>query len=69
MQHGVRLQSASILLYLTRVYDTNHVFHFKDEDMQQEMMNWIFFMFVLHPFCSVVPQLHGIAYDLLTDTA
>ncbi|KAJ6556095.1 hypothetical protein B0H19DRAFT_1262205 [Mycena capillaripes] len=47
-------ESASILLYLARVYDTGHVFHFSDPAEQQELLNWIFFMvrqttFVQHP--------------------
>ncbi|KAJ7862605.1 glutathione S-transferase [Mycena olivaceomarginata] len=37
-------ESASILLYLARVYDTNHVFHFSDPAEEQELLNWIFFI-------------------------
>jgi len=37
-------ESASILLYLARVYDTNHVFHFSDPAEEQELLNWIFFV-------------------------
>ncbi|KAJ7510958.1 putative glutathione S-transferase [Mycena galericulata] len=38
------LKSASILLYLARVYDTNYVFHFSDPAEEQELLNWIFFL-------------------------
>ncbi|KAJ7767669.1 glutathione S-transferase C-terminal-like protein [Mycena metata] len=37
-------ESASILLYLARVYDTNHVFHFSDPAEEQELLNGIFFL-------------------------
>ncbi|KDE02231.1 hypothetical protein MVLG_07202 [Microbotryum lychnidis-dioicae p1A1 Lamole] len=37
-------ESASILLYLARTYDTKYEFHFEDPDLQTEMMNWIFFV-------------------------
>ncbi|KAJ7721288.1 glutathione S-transferase [Mycena metata] len=37
-------ESASILLYLARVYDANHVFHFSDPAEEQELLNWIFFL-------------------------
>lgn len=37
-------ESASILLYLARVYDTKFAFHFEDEDVEAEMINWIFFI-------------------------
>ncbi|KAK4046945.1 Glutathione S-transferase 2 [Microbotryomycetes sp. JL201] len=37
-------ESASILLYLAKTYDKGFVFHFKDEDLQTEMLNWIFFI-------------------------
>ncbi|BGO92585.1 Glutathione S-transferase 2 [Rhodotorula toruloides] len=37
-------ESASILLYLAKTYDTDATFHFKDEDMQTELLNWIFFI-------------------------
>ncbi|KAK4048971.1 Glutathione S-transferase 2 [Microbotryomycetes sp. JL221] len=37
-------ESASILLYLAKTYDTNYEFHFKDEDLHTEMLNWLFFL-------------------------
>jgi glutathione S-transferase len=37
-------ESASILFYLARVYDTKFAFHFEDADLEQEMTNWIFFI-------------------------
>lgn len=35
-------ESASILRYLERVYDTQKILGFKDADSQTEMDNWIF---------------------------
>lgn len=43
------MQSASILLYLARVYDTKFAFHFADEDEEQDMTNWV--------RCSTLPAL------------
>lgn len=37
-------ESASILLYLGRVYDKDHVFNFASPKEEQEMLNWIFFL-------------------------
>ncbi|CEQ41186.1 SPOSA6832_02899 [Sporobolomyces salmonicolor] len=37
-------ESASILLYLARNYDKDYLFHFEDDDLHQEMLNWIFFL-------------------------
>ncbi|KAK4702464.1 glutathione S-transferase, partial [Phenoliferia sp. Uapishka_3] len=37
-------ESASILLYLSKTYDTKFAFHFEDEDEETEMINWIFFL-------------------------
>jgi len=37
-------ESASILLYLARVYDVNHVLDFEQPAEQQEMLNWLFFL-------------------------
>lgn len=37
-------ESASILLYLAKTYDTKFDFYFQEEDMQTEILNWIFFM-------------------------
>lgn len=31
-------------MYLARVYDTKFAFHFENEDLEQEMINWIFFI-------------------------
>lgn len=45
-------ESASILLYIAKTYDTDATFHFKDEDLQTELLNWIFFMCVNSPFAS-----------------
>jgi len=37
-------ESLSILLYLTKTYDTDGVFWFKDdEDLQSELMSWMAF--------------------------
>ncbi|GAA5875335.1 hypothetical protein JCM8547_003207 [Rhodosporidiobolus lusitaniae] len=38
-------ESASILLYLTKTYDTKGEFWFpNDEDLQTELLNWLFFL-------------------------
>ncbi|KAK4698253.1 glutathione S-transferase, partial [Phenoliferia sp. Uapishka_3] len=37
-------ESASILLYLSKTYDTKFAFHFEDEDEETEMINWIMFL-------------------------
>ncbi|GAA5999727.1 uncharacterized protein JCM10292_003720 [Rhodotorula paludigena] len=37
-------ESASMLLYLAKTYDTGFNFHFQDEDLQTELLNWIFFI-------------------------
>lgn len=42
-------ESASILLYLGRVYDKDHVFNFASPKEEQEMLNWIFFLCVKLP--------------------
>lgn len=44
-------ESASILLYLARTFDRQYTFWFVDEDLQQEALNWIFFLQVRH-VCS-----------------
>ena len=45
-------QSASILLYLSKTYDTKHAFNFADDDKDTDMLNWIMFMCVFA--CLVV---------------
>ncbi|KAM0791847.1 hypothetical protein ACM66B_004104 [Microbotryomycetes sp. NB124-2] len=37
-------ESASILLYLAKTYDKDFVFHFKEDDLQTELLNWVFFI-------------------------
>ncbi|GAA5917668.1 hypothetical protein JCM5296_007443 [Sporobolomyces johnsonii] len=37
-------ESASILLYLARTYDTAFNYHFEDDDLHQEMLNFMFFI-------------------------
>lgn len=39
-------ESAAILMYLAKAYDTDFRFHFKDDDLETEMISWIFFMSV-----------------------
>lgn len=39
-------ESAAILMYLAKAYDTDFHFHFKDDDLETEMISWIFFMSV-----------------------
>lgn len=35
-------ESASILLYLARTFDKGFRFHFEDDDLEQEMLDWCF---------------------------
>ncbi|BGP41207.1 Glutathione S-transferase 2 [Rhodotorula kratochvilovae] len=35
-------ESASILLYLARTFDKGFKFHFEDDDLEQEMLDWVF---------------------------
>ncbi|KAM0746518.1 glutathione S-transferase [Meredithblackwellia eburnea MCA 4105] len=37
-------ESASILQYLAKTYDVDYNFHFKDEDDETEMTNWLHFL-------------------------
>ncbi|BGP56425.1 Glutathione S-transferase 2 [Rhodotorula sphaerocarpa] len=37
-------ESAAILMYLAKAYDTDFHFHFKDDDLETEMISWIFFI-------------------------
>ncbi|GAA5987245.1 hypothetical protein JCM10908_001876 [Rhodotorula pacifica] len=37
-------ESAAILLYLAKEYDTKFQFHFEDNDLETEMISWIFFI-------------------------
>ncbi|KAK4705298.1 glutathione S-transferase, partial [Phenoliferia sp. Uapishka_3] len=36
-------ETGSMLLYLAKCYDTNHALHFKEDNFEDEMINWIFF--------------------------
>lgn len=37
-------------MYIAKAYDTNFQFHFKDDDLETEMISWIFFMYAApHP--------------------
>lgn len=35
------MQSGAILEYLARVYDKNYLYTFEDDDLYQDMINWI----------------------------
>ncbi|KAG0659787.1 hypothetical protein C6P46_004990 [Rhodotorula mucilaginosa] len=37
-------ESAAILMYLAKEYDTGFKFHFEDNDLETEMISWIFFI-------------------------
>lgn len=39
-------ESASILLYLARTYDKRYLLHFEDDDLEQGMLDWIFWVYV-----------------------